>query len=339
MCDRTKRVQSTASSATRIEGGSLGFTLIELLVVIAIIAILAALLIPVLSKAKSKAQGIICLNNNKQIATAFSSYTGDFFDLYPPNPDDGGAQAGYNWCIGNVQGGMPNSTTPPVGPNTFDPDIEAGNYVDPNTHFNGCLMTPYLSQNGGVFKCPSDPRFGIYQGSSFTMFGQNVPASRSCSMNQGVGTADQSWLSGGAHSGKPIPPVNGPWLTGNHGANTHDNPWATYGKNTDFAKGSSPSMVFLTVDESPWSINDAGIAVCAQSPKWIDYPASYHNRGAGFSFCDGHAELHKWVGGMVVLNSAAFQQTPVGPQDITDWVWMADHATLNMVTGRLPSPP
>ena len=66
------------------------FTLLELLVVIAIIAILAALLLPVLSKSREKAQQTACINNLTQLGLSFMIYTQDANDFYPNYVNGGG---------------------------------------------------------------------------------------------------------------------------------------------------------------------------------------------------------------------------------------------------------
>ena len=77
-----------------------GFTLMELLVVIAVIAILAAMLLPALSKSKSRTQTIVCLNNLRQLSICWYLYAGDHHDLMVPNDNIAGGAPGPSWCQG-----------------------------------------------------------------------------------------------------------------------------------------------------------------------------------------------------------------------------------------------
>src|SRR5215475_10489683 len=76
-----------------------GFTLIELLVVIAIIAILAALLLPALSRAKRKSQGVYCMNNHRQLLVAWKMYLDDNREVLPFVKGNGNYDP-YAWVNG-----------------------------------------------------------------------------------------------------------------------------------------------------------------------------------------------------------------------------------------------
>jgi prepilin-type N-terminal cleavage/methylation domain-containing protein/prepilin-type processing-associated H-X9-DG protein len=267
------------------------FTLIELLVVIAIIAILAALLLPVLAKARDKSYKVYCMNNGHQIALAAQLYAADNSEWLPPN--------GLDQTFGWVRGGL----NKPSATNTeylLNPEY--------------ARLAPYV-RSVVTWKCPADR--AIWQDPA----GARYLRMRSYDINGDVGTqsyttraVDAAWLDGRGGNKAGI----GPWKTyGRLSDMTAPSPvnlWLLCDKSEYYLYN-----VTFRVDMQ------------TQPTQMNDWPGTYHNFGAMFVFADSHAEVHQWKDSRTRINSGQPSALTVqGSPDSTDILWIQDRSSARV---------
>src|ERR1035441_2475921 len=106
---------------------------------------------------------------------------------------------------------------------------------------------------------------------------------------------------------------------------------------SNFAQIKLPAYMFVLLDEREDSINDGCFETDPDTLyQVVDYPASYHNNAAGFSFADGHSEIHRWKDPrtMPVLHPGQSLALNVNLPGDGDVLWLAQQIGKGLWRGR-----
>jgi prepilin-type N-terminal cleavage/methylation domain-containing protein/prepilin-type processing-associated H-X9-DG protein len=280
----------------RLEGQA--FTLVELLVVIAVIAILASMLLPALSRAKAKSQGIICLNNTKQLNVGWALYADDHND-----------RLAYN-----LGGDTKRSTVAPRTNANWVNDIMNWETDPDNTNTAGLTEASlgyYVNHSTSIYRCPSD--YVLSEVQRDQGWWMRV---RSYSMNAMVGDAGDLSLSG---------------------SNQNNPGYVQFFKTTSIPKPST-IFVFLDehpnsindgyfIDRWPYYSSSDRV----WEWEWTDLPASYHNGAGTFSFADGHCETHRWMCPSTLQPNrpdSVVLPMEVPKDERADFLWVLSHMSV-----------
>jgi prepilin-type processing-associated H-X9-DG protein len=273
-------------------------------VVIAIIAILAAMLLPSLSKAKQKGQGVQCMNNHRQLALAWRLYADDSRDNLVYASDNGNAANPLNqyaWTLSHMD---------------FDPNNRKN--WDMTVDMVKRPLWPY-AKTPGIYKCPADH-------STVTVNGVVKPRIRTMSMNLYVGGF--------------APDLGG--VGGTDGGWTFADNYLIYTKLSQFGSSASapPDRIFVFLDMREDLVNWGNfmIDMTGYSPPQpsryaftSDLPGMYHNLSCGFSFADGHSEMKRWrdprtIPQMIDGGDPNAISSKPSPNNV-DVAWIQDHST------------
>jgi hypothetical protein len=172
---------------------------------------------------------------------------------------------------------------------------------DVNQDITKSILMPYCGNATAIWKCPADNSFVKVSGVTYSRV-------RSVSMNAWFNSTDVDSFTSNCRIYKKMDDLIDP----------------------------GPSMTWLFLDEREDSINDGEFVVSLNGypstpGSWtmVDFPASYHNHAAGFSFADGHSEIKRWLDARtmpVLKKNQGLPLNQVQPNS-KDVYWLMDHST------------